>query len=432
MSRDLPLLRPGSVFRYFMFVPDPLKLIGSVNIGTMESTKRNSQFYAAICPPGLSLTILHIGSDTDDFARVREILGSSGIAFRAKQVNTTGEAIKECNSNRCDVILLDMALPEGGGLDALKSLCAMPACPPIIIMTGTETEEEALEALREGADDYILKPEMSAGYLLRSVKHVIDRRLIRDLLYKHLEPEAILKSEKSDEATTDNRDRFLKKIAHDLKNPFTVLLGSTELLAGNISRMSPEKIMDLLQIMNDAARSGYLMLQNLLDWTMLKTGSVIIKPSPVDLKRIIDENLSLLCGPGHMDGLNITVHVDSCRKVSSDKKILSSILRNMMANALKFTMKPGSIMVSCEIGERMEIISVSYSASVMGDEKNVGPLPMEQEQPGSGEISEKTSEPGLLLSREFASMLGGKISEENKPDGGRVLTFTIPSHESSE
>jgi len=90
------------------------------------------------------------------------------------------------------------------------------------------------------------------------------------------------------------KDKFFNIVAHDLKNPFTSLLGSSELLYDNINQMSTENIRKLALILNDSAKGGYSILQNLLDWSRSQTGLLKISPENINLKDIIDENISNL------------------------------------------------------------------------------------------------------------------------------------------
>ena len=120
-------------------------------------------------------------------------------------------------------------------------------------------------------------------------------QLNQELIERHLAEEALKKSEASLKELNATKDKFFNIIAHDLKNPFTCLLGSTELLNENIHQMDNEKIRKLVQILNDSAKSGYAILQNLLDWSRSQTGLITFNPERINLKSLIDENISDLC-----------------------------------------------------------------------------------------------------------------------------------------
>ena len=87
------------------------------------------------------------------------------------------------------------------------------------------------------------------------------------------------------------KDKFFNIVAHDLKNPFTSILGSSELLYENINGMKPENIKKLALILNDSAKSGYSILLNLLDWSRSQSGMLKISPEKINLKDIVDANI---------------------------------------------------------------------------------------------------------------------------------------------
>ena len=116
--------------------------------------------------------------------------------------------------------------------------------------------------------------------------------LNQELVERHIAEEALKKSEARLKELNATKDKFFSIIAHDLKNPFTSLLGSTELLSENIHQMDPEGIKKLVQILSDSAKSGYAILQNLLDWSRSQTGLITYNPERFDLKNLIDDNIA--------------------------------------------------------------------------------------------------------------------------------------------
>ena len=99
------------------------------------------------------------------------------------------------------------------------------------------------------------------------------------------------------------KDKFFNIVAHDLKNPFTSLLGSSELLFNNIDQMTRLNVKKLALILNDSAKGGYAILQNLLDWSRSQTGLLKFNPENVNLKIAIDENIQNLHLQGIMKGI---------------------------------------------------------------------------------------------------------------------------------
>jgi signal transduction histidine kinase len=125
------------------------------------------------------------------------------------------------------------------------------------------------------------------------------------------------------------KDKFFSIIAHDLKNPFTGLIGSSELLLENIHRMDPENILELTQVLNDSAKSGYAILQNLLDWSRSQTGLMKFNIEKINLKNLIEENIANLM----LNSVNKEIDLRSDVKdeiiVFTDRNMINIVLRNL-------------------------------------------------------------------------------------------------------
>lgn len=118
--------------------------------------------------------------------------------------------------------------------------------------------------------------------------------LNQELTERILAQEALKKSEAQLKELNATKDKFFNIVAHDLKNPFTSLLGSSELLFENINQMDTESIKKLALILNDSAKGGYAILQNLLDWSRSQTGLLKFSPERINLSDLINENISNL------------------------------------------------------------------------------------------------------------------------------------------
>jgi len=154
------------------------------------------------------------------------------------------------------------------------------------------------------------------------------------------------------------KDKFFNIVAHDLKNPFTSLLGATELLFHNIQNMDKEKIRKLAQILNESAKSGYAILLNLLDWSRSQTGNIRMNLQRIDLKQVIEDNISDF----HLNCIDkeITLLSEFSGNVyiTADKNMLNTVLRNLLSNAIKFTQRGGAVTVLGEVNENEVLISV--------------------------------------------------------------------------
>ena len=222
------------------------------------------------------------------------------------------------------------------------------------------------------------------------------------------------------------KDKFFNIVAHDLKNPFTSLLGSSELLYDNISNLSPENVRNLALILNDSAKSGYAILQNLLDWSRSETGLLKYNPENTNLKIIIDENIENLQLQVANKEIILKSEVTEDLYVFSDKNMINTILRNLLSNSVKYTFKNGTILVKVKKGPEEITITVKDSGIGISQERVYSLFRIENTMSLPGTEKEMGTGLGLKLCKEFTERIGGKIWVESRSGLGSEFKFTIP------
>jgi signal transduction histidine kinase len=222
------------------------------------------------------------------------------------------------------------------------------------------------------------------------------------------------------------KDKFFNIVAHDLKNPFTSLLGSSELLYENIDNLGTENIKELALILNDSAKSGYAILQNLLDWSRSQTGLLKINPESVNLKDLIKENISAQQLAATNKEIKMYYKSEEDVFVYSDKNMINTILRNLLSNAVKFTYKSGKVAISTTMANDEVIVSVKDSGIGIPMEKIEQLFKIDARNSNPGTDNEQGTGLGLKLSKEFVEKLGGRIWVECIETTGSEFRFSIP------
>lgn len=251
-------------------------------------------------------------------------------------------------------------------------------------------------------------------------------QLHRELTDRILAEEALKKSESQLKELNATKDKFFNIVAHDLKNPFTSLLGSSELLYQNINKMDQEAIRKLAAILNDSARGGYAILQNLLDWSRSQTGLLKINPERINIKNVIDEDISILEQFSANKKIEMYSEVKEDVYIFADKNMIKTILRNLLSNAVKFTRQFGKVVVSL-IKEEGEIIISVRDTGVGISQANVEKLfRIDTKFSRPGTDNEQGTGLGLKLSKEFVEKQGGRIWVESVESEGSDFKFSIP------
>lgn len=222
------------------------------------------------------------------------------------------------------------------------------------------------------------------------------------------------------------KDKFFNIVAHDLKNPFTSLMGSSELLYENIHSMSPGNIKKLASILNDSAKGGYSILQNLLDWSRSQTGLLKISPQKINLKNIVSENISNLQLSAANKEITLKNESEEDIYVLTDKNMINTILRNLLSNAIKFTRKGGNVTVKIITEADKFIIQVIDSGIGISPDKIEKLFNIETKHTEPGTEKEQGTGLGLKLCKEFVEKLGGTIRVESIENEGSKFSFSIP------
>jgi PAS domain S-box-containing protein len=225
------------------------------------------------------------------------------------------------------------------------------------------------------------------------------------------------------------KDKFFNIVAHDLKNPFTSLIGSSELLFRNIDQLDNEKIKTLALILNDASKSGYAILQNLLDWSRSQTGLLKFNPENINLRNLIDEHILNLEQISSNKEIRIHSEVKDDLFIYGDKNMIKTILRNLLSNAVKYSYRTGKVIVGATVNDHDVIISVKDTGIGIPKENINKIFRIDAKYSVPGTENEQGTGLGLKLCKEFAEKQDGKIWVESIENEGSEFKFSIPVKE---
>ncbi|NJK97419.1 MAG: PAS domain S-box protein [Bacteroidales bacterium] len=141
------------------------------------------------------------------------------------------------------------------------------------------------------------------------------------------------------------KDKFFSILAHDLKNPFTILLGSSELMIDQLDKGELESTKKLASIINKSAKNGLQLLVDLMEWSKVQTGIVKFNPQKINLKAEIEKIAEKLDLVAKNKKIGLKSEITEDMEVIADRYMLNTILRNLLENAIKFTSECGSIRV---------------------------------------------------------------------------------------
>ena len=226
----------------------------------------------------------------------------------------------------------------------------------------------------------------------------------------------------------EERLRFFSILGHDLRSPLATLIALIEILAEESATLSREQIRERATAATRNARSLLALLSRLLQWGRLHAGQVPFEPKVVDLDEEIERAVDVLRPGAKEKAVGITVH-PSGLSVRVDPRMLETVLRNLVGNAIKFTETGGRVDVRAtprgdEVGIRVSDDGIGIPAERLASLFDVGSL-----HSSAGTHGETGSGFGLLLCREMIERHGGRIRVESEPGRGTSIEVTLPRSE---
>ena len=221
------------------------------------------------------------------------------------------------------------------------------------------------------------------------------------------------------------KDKFFSIIAHDLKNPFQSLLGFSETLYNNRSELSEEQINEYTRLMYESSQNLFNLLGNLLQWAKSQLGSVNLSPIKLNLSDSVDDVLSLFGTSAQKKNIQIENKVDKNIVIIADKHVISTVLRNLISNAIKFTNKGGNIAISSYDENNKVRISVKDNGKGISEEDIEKLFKIDQTYSTRGTENESGTGLGLILCKELVTQSGGEIVVNSTLGKGSAFEFTM-------
>ncbi len=304
-------------------------------------------------------------------------------------------------------------------------------------LTAAELAEEMQKVLLEKKSYFNFKHKLFNGSI-RDVEvysspiHIKGRTLLQSIVHDITErkrtEELLKKSENNLREINAAKDKFFNIIAHDLRSPFSSILGFSSLLDEQMETKNYEGIEEYASYIHKSATHAMSLLENLLNWSRSQTGKMEFKPEYIDLKELLDEALLSLNDVSVQKTISIKTKTDKNVPVIADRTMTGIILRNLISNAIKFSHPGGEIFVSAEQSPNEILVSVKDGGVGITRENMTKLFRIDTNHTTLGTNREKGTGLGLLLCKEFIEKHGGKIWVESEEGKGSTFYFTLPKN----
>ena len=227
----------------------------------------------------------------------------------------------------------------------------------------------------------------------------------------------------------DQKDKFFSIIAHDLKGPFTALLGYSSLLADKVDYFDKKGVVESAAAVHESAQRVFKLLENLLEWSRLQMGQLEFEPGPIDLKEIIDTNLGLFAPTAKEKAIRLTGKRRKPLNVFADAHMVDAVVRNLVNNAIKFTPERGHVTISARRNGKWAEVEVSDTGVGISAYRAARLFRLDEKTSTVGTGGETGTGLGLHLCKELVERQGGRIQVRSTEGEGSVFRFTLPLHQ---
>jgi len=222
------------------------------------------------------------------------------------------------------------------------------------------------------------------------------------------------------------RDKFFSMIAHDIKSPFSGILGLSELIKEE-SESHPDPLhQKQVASLHESLTHVYDLLDNLLVWSQSETGKIAFKPQIQIVAPIVEGVIQLHQASAKQKGITIVNEVAFGLTARFDANMFHTILRNLASNAIKFSPDKATVFISA-IKQGNEVLVAVRDQGVGMDASQIEKVFKSDDRISTpGTRNEKGTGLGLILGKNFITRHGGKIKVESKKGEGTTISFTLP------
>lgn len=237
----------------------------------------------------------------------------------------------------------------------------------------------------------------------------------------------LVQSEEKLRDMNQNKDRFFSIISHDLRSPFTSLLGFSEYMAKYSDDFSGEELKEYATHMYQATKNILNLLENLLQWSRVQTGRIEFIPENLDMKEVLLKAVELYSGNAINKQIQLVTEVDEYTIAFADRNMIDTVMRNLISNAIKFSNPNDKIYIRASLKEEKVHVEVEDTGIGMNQAKLNKLFRIDSSFTTDGTSKERGSGLGLILCKEFIEKNNGEISVESRVSHGTKFKFNIPA-----
>lgn len=366
-----------------------------------------------------NISFLIVDDDADIRRTFGQVLKLKG--YSVEEASTASEAYQKAGKKFFNIAVIDVRMPDVGGLEILKGIREINEETIVIMITAYLSADSTIEALNKGAYSYITKPVN-----MDEVLAVIDKALEKQRL--SIENKRLLKELKEANEKLKEMDKrksiFVANVSHEFRSPLTIIREALSLVVdGTLGEISLEQKKMLETGRNNIDRLIRL-VTDLLDISKIESGKVEMKRQEVDISLLVEEVITGYKEELLKKQINFTKDISSSTGVIwADRDKLTEVIINLLNNAIKYTPEKGSIGVKIE-GDDKKVRFEVYDSGP-GIAKEHFEKIFDKFERVTAEKQEGTGL-GLPIAKDIVGLHKGRIWVESEIGKGSRFIFTLP------
>ncbi|HUW98670.1 MAG TPA: hybrid sensor histidine kinase/response regulator [Acidiferrobacter sp.] len=346
--------------------------------------------------------------DDDEGLRAALAIGLKRDGYDVVMAGDAAEAAERLTHSHVDLMLLDLHLPGSvDGLTLLNTIRAerSPLNLPIIIISGSADSANIITALRDGANDYVVKP-FDASTVRARVRTQIALKELKDV-----------------------NDHFLHAASHDLKKPLMLILDVANQIRITATAGQPmsEDDQSALDLLIETGKYMQQIITELLDVGAIRAGRIQLQKLPTDFGAIVRQAVAHNSGYGRGKNIELTLKFSpGMPNMLGDELRLLQVLDNLIGNAIKFSPSGTRVLIATWADDDNITCEISDQGPGL-PEKDIGRLFQPYESLSSKPTgNEQSTGLGLSICKELIMLHDGDIGFRNNPEGGATFWIRVP------